>query len=139
MNCKCEGGTYMNNRKYIDEYSGKEKSKRYLRFKKQKRKEIKFINNSGNICKPFGIDWSDYYREWVIINGGRDRFFGNVYDLEFGKIIPCEKAYPKRYYRGKCSRILKNYSHRKVRRTNFEYIGKSNISNREYDYWWELY
>lgn len=129
----------MNNRKFIDEYSGKEKSKRYLRFKRQRRKEIKFINNSGNICKPFGIDWSDYYREWVIINGGRDRFFGNVYDLEFGKIIPCEKAYPKRYYRCKCSKILKKYSHRKVRRNNCEYAGKSNTSNREYDYWWELY
>ena len=122
----------MNNRKCVNPYSGKEKSTRYSRFKKQRRKEIRRIYECGS-SYPSGYSWSDY----VWFYECRDMMYeGDNYYL-FNK-VPTNKAYPKRWFRGRFSSYLKKLSHRIVRRNNNDYKGKSNISNKEYDYWWDL-
>ena len=127
----------MNNKKYIDRYSGKEKSTRYLRFKNQRRKEKnKIIECSSGY--PNAYTWSEEYQEYILPNYYSKRGYGPI-DLEVGRYFPTKKAYPKRWYRGKGSSEYKKISHRKVRRSKIEYIGKSNISNREFDFWWILF
>ena len=122
----------MNNRKYIDEYSGKTKSTRYFRFRKQRRKMLRKIHECSSRY-PSGYAWSDYI--WFYTH--RDRFYeGDNYYL-FND-VPTDSAYPKRFYRTAASPYLKKVAHRIVRRHNNEYTGKSNISNKEYDFWWEL-
>lgn len=124
----------MNNRKYIDEYSGKAKSTRYSRFRKQRRKEIRKIQECKNKrWYPSGYSWSDYIWWYDCKDKTYD---GDNYYL-FNR-VPTYKAYPKRWFRVPASSYLKKVSHRKVRRHNNEYRGKSNISDKEYEFWWIL-
>ena len=110
----------ISNRKFKDLYSQKIKSTRYLRKRRQKRKEAKLIEQCRSYINGYG--WSDY------------DFIG------YGIISkPAENAYVKRYYRGKRSDYLKKVCNRKFRKNKTEYRNKSNIYRKVNEFWWELY
>ena len=121
----------MDNRKYVDMYSGKEKSGRHVRKQRQRRKEIRLIDKTrGNYAS--GCFWSETYPEYILPDAVSWR-------NGFGRSIPAEKAYPKRYGRGKRSRFIKKMCNRSFRKQNAVFCAKSNHYRRCSEFWWELY
>ena len=106
--------------RYKDPYSGKMKSLRHIRAHKAKRKLKKLYDYGADRWYPWPVTWSKY--DW-----------DNVTFCS----VPNKHAHLIRNYRGKRSKWLKTYGHRKNRRnckdlTNYTY-------NKNYDFWWELY
>ena len=120
----------MNNRRYNDGFSGKEKSNRHIRRKKQRRKEILKIYSVCTIGS--GYYWSDTYSEFFLPDG-------DYFNRQTGKDFPASKAYPKRYYRGKRSKRFKKSCNRRFRNMEFDSSIKSNIYRRYTEFWWEIY
>lgn len=119
----------MNNRKYIDNFSGKVKSNRHTRFFKQKRKNIRLINipRWPNVCC-----WSETYSEYILPDADR-------WNRECGRDYPTEKAYPKRYWRRRNGYWVRRSCNRRFRRQKRDFVGKSNSYRRCTEFWWELY
>ena len=114
-----KGGIYMAH-KYRDPYSGKMKSLRHVQARKAKRKLKRLYDYGADRWYPWPVTWSKY--DW-----------DNVTFCS----VPNKRAHLIRNYRGKKSKWLKTYGHRKNRRnykdlTNYTY-------NKNYDFWWELY
>ena len=128
MECKYEGGTYMENRKYIDPFTAKVKSNRHARFRKQRRKDIRLINESKGY--PYVCDWSKTYSEYTLPDA-------LSYISECGRKLPARNAYPKRYYRARSSIEIRKTCNRKFRRRNADLKGKSNDYRRCTEFWWE--
>ena len=109
--------------KYRDPYSGKVKSNRYFRKKKNKDKMNYLYSIGGDRWFPWPVGWSDY--EW---------------DEKTHKNFPTEDSYLKRNWRPvKLSKWIKTNCHRKNRRA----MKSENLTNYTYnknaEFWWELW
>ena len=110
-------------RKYIDPYSGKEKSNRYFKKLTYKKKLEKLYE-----VAKYNYPSPAYYQE-------KDSVLNKKY-LHYEEYSSKTK-YLKRSWRGKTSRYLKTLAHRTVRRNSSEEVCDTTY-DKLFDFWWEL-
>ena len=109
--------------RYKDPYSGKIKSNRYFRKKKNKQKLDYLYSIGGDRWFPWPVGWSDY--EW-------DRISYKGY--------PAQGAYLKRNWRPvRLSKWIKRDCHRRNRRVKNSELLTNSTYNKHSEFWWELY
>ena len=96
--------------------------------KKRKNKRARYLKYQNNLKHLYEIV-GDYYPAPV---GYIDEIMVEKY-----KYIENPKPYYKRWYRGKCSKYLKQQSNKKIRRYKGE-LHKGNMVHKLFDFWWEL-
>lgn len=91
-------------------HNKKQRQNKYARNRKHKDEMLKKIDN----------DWYPVWNSGSVYSDDGDRF-------------------PKRYYRGKRSKLLKIQSNRKIRRYKGSFQKKGSGFHKVFDFWWELY